>query len=471
RKLELASGVVTDICDAPRGRGGSWSETGTILFSPTSTTGIHAVAASGGAARPVTTLDPALKETTHRGPWFLPNGDHFLYLAASHQEDSGKLADAIWIASLSDPKEKRRLFPARSHAAFANGHVLYVERDALFARPFDPARVRLGQRVVRVADGLSYEPLFFRAPFSVSANGLLAFQRGTGRQAELQKIELDGHVVEKIGRASAIFGAAISPRGDRAILTVPTATGSSAELVLADLKLGTRASFSEKGEVAAYPVWSPRGDRVTYCVFPGEQRHLLRVRQVEGGGVTTIVDEKMYLFPLGWSPDDREILFLSQRADGKADLRVIAADGSTPALTLAELPDVEARAAYCHDGRYIAYISSESGSRQVHLLERANPARRWQITDDNQPGGVVQRLGNHFAYVDAEGTMRLIRVEATPEGPRVVGRDPILARVPLRSIVSLDATPDGGTILLLREPEGVTGEPITIVQNWMPRGE
>jgi len=48
------------------------------------------------------------------------------------------------------------------------------------------------------------------------------------------------------------------------------------------------------------------------------------------------------------------------------------------------MPDVEARAAYSPDGRYIAYNSSESGSRQVHLLERANPSHRWQITDDNQ---------------------------------------------------------------------------------------
>jgi dipeptidyl aminopeptidase/acylaminoacyl peptidase len=268
-----------------------------------------------------------------------------------------------------------------------------------------------------------------------------------------------------------MFGAAIGPNGDRAILTVPTTTGSSAELVLADLARGTRTGLSEKGEVAAFPVWSPRGDRVAYTVFPGGQRHLIRVRPLDARPATTIVDEQSYVFPLAWSPDDREILFLAQRPDGKAEMRVVAADGRTPPATLAELPDVEARAAYCHEGRYVAYISSESGSRQVHLLERATPSRRWQITDDNSPGGVVQRLGNRFAYVDADGVMRLIRVEPTPQGPRVVSREPIMRHVPLRAIVSLDATPDGKTILLLREPEGITGEPITIAQGWLPTRE
>ncbi|MFA6957519.1 MAG: protein kinase [Thermoanaerobaculia bacterium] len=469
RKLELMSGTVTDICDAPRGRGGSWSPSGTILFSPTSTTGIHAVPAGGGAPKPVTTLDAKLGETTHRGAWFLPNGDNFLYLAASHQEDGGKRADAIWVSSVSAPQSRLRLFEARSHAAYASGYILYTQGAVLYARPFDAAKLILGGSSVRVADGLSWEPMFFRAPFSVSENGLLAYQRGTGKQAQLEVIDLGGQVIEKLGRPATIFGAVVSPHGDRAILTVPTTTGSSAELVLADLRRGTRTALSAPGEVAAYPIWSPRGDRVAYCVFPGGQRHLIKLVPLEGGEARTLVEEQRYMFPLGWSPDDREIIYLSQRPDGKADLRAVAIDGSSPVETLAEMPDVEARAAYSSDGRYVAFISSESGTRQIHLLERASPSRRWQISDDNFPGGAVSRLGNGFSYVDTNGVLRLLRVEATTQGPRVVSRDPILRNVPLRAIVSLDATPDGSTILLLREPEGTTGEPITIVQGWMPR--
>jgi serine/threonine protein kinase/Tol biopolymer transport system component len=468
RKLELASGVVTDICDAPRGRGGSWSPGGSILFSPTSTTGIYAVPASGGTPRPVTTLDATLGETTHRGAWFLPNGDGFLYLAASHKEEQGGRADAVWVSSLSNPRSRLRLFAARAFAAYANGYILYTVGDALCARPFDAATMRLGDSAVRIAEGLAWEPMFFRASFSVSENGLLAYQRGTGKLAELSKVDLGGQVIEKIGRPSAILGAVVSPKGDRAILTVPTTTGSSAELVLADLRLGTRTSLSSPGEVAAYPVWSPGGDRVAYCIFPGGQRHVIRVVEPETGKARTLVDERRYMFPLSWSPDGREILFLSQRPDGKADLRAVAIDGSSPPVALAEMPDVEARAAYDGNGRYVAFVSSDSGSRQIHLLERAEPAHRWQITDDNLPGGAVQRLGKGFSYVDADGVMRLITIEATPKGPRVASREPIMRSIPLRAIVALDATPDGSTILLLREPEGTTGEPITVVQGWMP---
>jgi hypothetical protein len=468
RKLQLASGVVTDICDAPRGRGGSWSPNGTILFSPTSTTGIHAVSAGGGTPRMITTPDAGRGETTHRGAWFLPNGDHFLYLAASHREEDSKRADAIWVGSVSNPASKLRLLEARSHAAYAGGRILYTRGGDLFALPFDAATLRLGEPAVRIAEGLAWEPMFFRAPFSVSDNGLLAYQRGSGKLAELARVDTEGRVIEKVGRPSAIFGAVVGPTGDRAVLTVPTSTGSSAELVLADLKLGTRTSLSAPGEVAAYPVWSPKGDRIAYSVFPGEQHHIIRIRNLETSAVETLVDEERYIFPLAWSSDGGEILFLSQRPDGKADLRAIAADGGAHARTLAQMPDVEARATYCHGGHYIAFVSDESGSRQIHLLERADPSRTWQITDDSLPGGAVQRLGNALAYVDADGVMRLMRIEATPQGPRVTSREPIMRNVPLRAIVSLDATPDGSTILLLREPEGTTGEPVTIVQGWMP---
>ena len=104
----LEGGAPTDVCDAAAGRGGTWNAQGTILFAPQLESALYRVAASGGIPIPVTTLDKP-KHDSHRWPYFLPDGRHFLYLAinrASGHEPN----DAIYFASL-DGKENRLLVP------------------------------------------------------------------------------------------------------------------------------------------------------------------------------------------------------------------------------------------------------------------------------------------------------------------------------------------------------------------------
>ena len=84
--------------DAPDIRGASWGADGMILFEPGPRTGIFRIAAAGGTTAPVTKLDPT-QHTTHRWPNFLPDGTHFLYLAANNADPRGASTE-IYIASL-----------------------------------------------------------------------------------------------------------------------------------------------------------------------------------------------------------------------------------------------------------------------------------------------------------------------------------------------------------------------------------
>src|SRR5437660_1068098 len=84
KKVDAAGGPPLTVCDAKRGRSGSWNRDGVVLFSPDSTVAVHRVSAGGGAATPVTRLDESKGETTHRWATFLPDGRHFLYMAGTH---------------------------------------------------------------------------------------------------------------------------------------------------------------------------------------------------------------------------------------------------------------------------------------------------------------------------------------------------------------------------------------------------
>src|SRR5215467_522051 len=118
KTLDIDSGVVRSLCDAPAARGGSWGTSGIILFSPAVRDVIYRIPASGGSAAAVTRLDPKL-HTTHRWPFFLPDGQHFLYLAGNHALPQAE-QNGIYLASL-DGKVNRLLVSSLAGAAYAQG--------------------------------------------------------------------------------------------------------------------------------------------------------------------------------------------------------------------------------------------------------------------------------------------------------------------------------------------------------------
>jgi hypothetical protein len=132
-----ASGKLLQIlCDAPNGRGGAWNKDGVILFSPDVFAGLFRVPAGGGTPTEVTKLDLSRPESSHRWPNFLPDGRHFLYLAANFAGQFDK--NAIFVGSRNST-EKHFVVSASSNAAYADpGYLLYLgDNNALVAQRFD----------------------------------------------------------------------------------------------------------------------------------------------------------------------------------------------------------------------------------------------------------------------------------------------------------------------------------------------
>ena len=86
------------------GAGGAWNRDDVILFTPKAGSPLHRIAASGGTSVPVTKLDMEYGEDTHRFPFFLPDGQHFLYLAAGSTAGGPNEARGVFVGSL-DPSE------------------------------------------------------------------------------------------------------------------------------------------------------------------------------------------------------------------------------------------------------------------------------------------------------------------------------------------------------------------------------
>src|SRR5580693_3873291 len=152
KTIDLNGGSAQVVADAPFGRGGAWGLGGVILFSPGTQAALMRVSASGGTPVPVTKID-ATHHTSHRWPFFLPDGKHFLYLAINH--DPSKAAnDAVYYGSL-DGRENRELLRSQSNPVYGSGYLLFARGDQLMGQPFDPATGRLSEEPQSVAKGVA----------------------------------------------------------------------------------------------------------------------------------------------------------------------------------------------------------------------------------------------------------------------------------------------------------------------------
>lgn len=175
KKIEASGGPPQTVCDAPNGRGGTWNGEGVIVFAPNPTSALHRVAAEGGESTPVTTLDEARQENSHRHPHFLPDGRRFLYYARSYRPENR----VVCVGSL-DSKDTRRLAGPNSPAAFVRpGFLLFVrEEGALVARRFDSNTLELTGDPILIAERV--RPFDSNAPpsFTVAESGALALGIG-----------------------------------------------------------------------------------------------------------------------------------------------------------------------------------------------------------------------------------------------------------------------------------------------------
>jgi hypothetical protein len=152
KKIDAAGGPVFTLCEAALGRGGTWSKNGVIVFAPDAYAALFRVSAEGGAATPLTALDPAANENSHRFPWFLPDDRHFLYTARSTDLQH----TAIYVADL-DSKMRRTVVSGGSNAVYAApGYLLYMREKTLVAQPFDAGSAKTTGDAVVVAQQVDY---------------------------------------------------------------------------------------------------------------------------------------------------------------------------------------------------------------------------------------------------------------------------------------------------------------------------
>src|SRR5258708_2915938 len=150
KTIDLSGGSALAVCDAPFGRGGTWGPGGVIVFTPGTQSPLMRVSATGGTPVPLTKVDQS-QHTSHRWPFFLPDGQHFIYLAINH-DPSRAANDSLYYASL-DGRENRLLLRSQSNAVYGSGFLLFARGGQLMAQHFDAAGGTLSGEPQAIASG------------------------------------------------------------------------------------------------------------------------------------------------------------------------------------------------------------------------------------------------------------------------------------------------------------------------------
>jgi Tol biopolymer transport system component/predicted Ser/Thr protein kinase len=472
KKIDLNGGPAQTICAAGSSRGGSWNAGGTIIFTEGSNSPLMKVPAAGGALEPLTQLDKTKEERSHRWPFFLPDGRHYLYAVRS-----GQPAFAGIYAGALGSKTRTRLAPEVSNPAYVSadsgpGTLFFVRGDVLMAQPFDADKLITTGEAAPLTERIGFSPGFSQGAYSVSQSGALVFT---------SVLPTENVTLSWFDRTTKPLGNIAEPGNNMLPLLSPdnrrlayfNMDPQAGELDLSTLDL-TRGVVSHFGHAAGGAVWAPDNRRLAFAPNrdgPGETPDILE-KDASGAQGEEKVLVKSAGEPCDWTADGRFLLFrkghsywilpLSEGRPGKPFLFRDHAGGRS--------------AVFSPDAKWIAYVSTESGKQEIYAEAfsgtgaQGRPVRRWQISNN---GGVLPNWrhdGKELFFLSTgsvESRVMAVEIKSDPSGLEPSAPKPLFG-VHLSNVLApgLAVTADGQRFLVSVAGAPSEATPATVILNW-----
>ncbi|HSE48433.1 MAG TPA: protein kinase [Terriglobales bacterium] len=466
KRIEVSGGPPQTLCDASEGRGGSWNAQGVIIFG-TRQTGLYRVPASGGTATVLTELDRTKgAEGTHRWPWFLPDGNRYLFMAGPTGNDTG--ANQIYLGSL-DSKERRLVIAASSNPVYASGYLLFRRESSLMAQPFDEKRGQTTGDAVPIAENLRFDAGITHAVFSASRTGLLLFQSGGVRAgSQLTWFDRTGKQTGQIGTPAMQYSIRISPDQKHVAAQIFDPAASNVDLWVFDVQrnVRTRLTFDPAAEMS--PVWSPDSKRIYFASERDANRRQIFVKNADGsGGEERVLTSQDVDVPDDVSRDGRYLAFTRRSLTGSTgfDIWILPLAGEPKPFTFLQTQFLEGTPRFSPDGRWLAYTSDESGRPEVYVSPFPAGGTKWQISNTGGRLAVWDKNGSELIYLSPDNKLMAVdlRFSANSVQPGLP-RELFQTRTPPTPLPYHVGT--DGRILVITMEDYAEGTPLSLVTNW-----
>jgi len=464
RKVSVDGGSAIAICDYEYNpRGGGWGEDGNIIAALVNGNGLSRIPSEGGRPTPVTELEQG--EKTHRWPQILPGGKAVLF--TSHTATlAGFDGASIVVMSLRDRRRKTLVRGGTFGRYLPSGHLIYVSRGTLFAVPFDLETLAVRGAPAPVFEQIAYSTQDGSAQLDFSPTGTLVYQSGRtgGGLVTVEWLDSAGKAQPLLAKPGDYNYPGLSPDGQRLALIVTVGSDQDIWVYEWQRDTMTRLTF---GGTPYTPAWSPDGRYILFQASEG----MFWTRSDGSGNPQRLIQnmtQGKFLYPSSFTPDGKRLAFY-EGVTPAGDIWTVPVESDGAGLRAGKPEPFlqtafnEREPAFAPDGRWLAYVSDESGTMQVYV--RAFPAApfgkggKWQVSNDGGRYPTWSRNGRELFFRTEDNRIMVATYTVkgdsfTSEKPRVWSAGRIARPGRIGRSRNFDLAPNGNRIAALIPVDG-----------------
>ena len=463
QKVAVSGGSPITICklSSTGFYGGDWGADNTIVFVPDFNGGLWSVSSNGGSPQQLLKTDPEHDAVSYADPDILPNGKDVLFtLASGHAVTSDDQNIAVLSAGTHEP---RILIRGGSNARYLpTGHIVYVRGGALLSIEFDASTLTLTGTPVSVMERLG-RTWSGDADYAISDNGTLVYEPDSGIKSGriFAMVDRKGHVQPITARGN--YGEfSILPNG-RSLATRVFAIND--DIWVYDIATGTplRLTFEPLDEI--FPQWTPDGTRIAFGTRTGK----IFWKSSDGSGQREELSHGEYpRYPDSFSPHGESMAFVEIHPTRRRDIWLMPLDGDRRARPLLATDADEWGARFSPDGRWLAYVSNETGRDEIFIRRIDSTGGRKRLSSEGGAGPVWARNGRELFFMRGD-QLAVVALDAQGDP---IGRDRVLLTVPRfedlqfdPGLPDYDVMPDGEHFVFELDPQPSSAT-YNVVLNW-----
>jgi eukaryotic-like serine/threonine-protein kinase len=480
KKVSVSGGAPLALGDAAQALGASWGSRGMIALATAAAGVLQQVPDAGGMPHPLTHIEKG--ENTHRWPEFLPGGTSVLFTAGMAGPSFINEEIAVQLIGTG---ERRNLVQGAVYPRYAPcGYLVYAQGGTLIAVPFDPQRLAVMGAAIPVVDGVLQSSVSGATQYSFSATGSLVYVSG-GLQSTVQSklvwVNRNGVEQPLAAPVHAYVFPRLSPDGRRVAVSIQE---KEMQIWLYDLSRETLTRFTFEGNTNLNPVWTPDGKRVAFTSNKEGPLNPFWQLADGSGGLERLNSSEYVQVPMSWSPDGQVLAFIEINPTTGLDIWALRMSGPSAgsgqaasaasgqvrkAQSFLGTPFNETAPRFSPDGRWLVYISNESGRNEAYVQPYPGPGGKWQISTEGGTEPLWNPNGRELFYRSGD---KMMAVDITTQPGFAAGKPKMLFEgqyvpTPLTAPY-YDVSSDGQRFLMLKPVEQAQSAPtqINVVLNW-----
>jgi serine/threonine-protein kinase len=468
KKVSVEGGAVITLGDMNSFGNASWGENGNIIVGEVFGKGLVRYAVAGGPPQALAGLG---SRDAAFAPQILPGGKAILFTAA--QADADVDGYTIEVLTLADGHRKLvarggasgRYVAARGRA----GHLIYVNKTTLFAVPFDLDRLETRGTPAPVLDDIAINRVTGAGQFDWSrgadGHGVLVYRKagaGAAGMFTLQWFDPTGKREPLAIKAGDMGEPRLSPDGERVALRATE--GGHTDIWVYDPHRDAMTRLTFGGGYYQSPVWSPDGRYIVYeSMRKGGAPGIMQVRADGASQPQALIESNVEKTPCSFAPDGKRLAF-EDYSEGRSQIWTVPLEEQGGQLKAGKPEQFfksnfnDRRPAFSPEGRWLAYVSNESGKYEVYV--RAFPPSqgsggKWQISTSGGGSARWSQNGHDLLYPTAP---QIMAVGYTAKGETFVAEKPrVWIAKTAMPINAWDLAPDGKRALVLSQDESAAG--------------